>query len=49
MSYLEIRKMFLHKAIDLADGEAAGFAVLQCHGNQAADKKAARRKMRPLK
>lgn len=31
--------MFLHKAIDLADWEAAGFAVLQRHGNQAAKNK----------
>lgn len=31
--------MFLHKAIDLADREAASFAVLQRHGNQAAEKK----------
>lgn len=28
--------MFLHKAIDLADGEATGFAVLQGHGDQTA-------------
>ena len=31
--YLEIRKVFLHKAIDLTDWEAASFAVLQSHGN----------------
>lgn len=35
--YLEIRKMFLHKAIDLTDREAASFAVLQGHGNQTAE------------
>lgn len=29
--------MFLHKAIDLADREAACFAVLQGHGDQTAD------------
>lgn len=38
-SYLEIRKVFLHKAIDLTDWEAASFAVLQSHGNQTAEKK----------
>lgn len=37
--YLEIRKMFLHKTIDLADREAACFAVLQGHGDQTADMK----------
>lgn len=31
--------MFLHKAIDLADREAACFAVLQGHGDQTADTK----------
>lgn len=36
--------MFLHKAIDLADWEAAGFAVLQRHGNEAAEKKVSRKK-----
>lgn len=30
--------MFLHKAIDLTDWEAAGFAILQSHGNQTAEK-----------
>lgn len=30
--------MFLHKAIDLTDWEAASFAVLQSHGNQTAEK-----------
>lgn len=29
--------MFLHKAIDLADWEAARFTVLQSHGNQTAE------------
>ena len=29
--------MFLHKAIDLTDGEAACFAVLQSHRNQTAE------------
>lgn len=38
ISYLEVRKMFLHKAIDLTDWKAASFAVLKCHGNQAAKK-----------
>lgn len=38
-SYLKIRKVFLHKAIDLTDWEAASFAVLQSHGNQTAEKK----------
>lgn len=36
-AYLEIRKMFLHKAIDLTDREAASFAVLQGHGDQTAE------------
>lgn len=31
--------MFLHKAIDLTDWEAASFAVLQSHGNQTAENK----------
>lgn len=31
--------MFLHKAIDLTDWEAARFAVFQSHGNQTAKKK----------
>lgn len=31
--------MFLHKAIDLTDWEAASFAVFQSHGNQTAKKK----------
>ncbi len=38
VSYLEIREVFLHKAIDLTDWEAASFAVLQSHGNQTAAK-----------
>lgn len=37
-SYLEIRKVFLHKAIDLTDWETSSFAVLQSHGNQTAKK-----------
>lgn len=36
--------MFLHKAIDLADWEAAGFAVFQRHGNQAAKRNISRKK-----
>lgn len=41
--------MFLHKAIDLADWEAAGFAVLQRHGNQAAKKSNNKRKSAEIK
>lgn len=38
-SYLKIGKVFLHKAIDLADREAASFAVFQSHCNQTAEGK----------
>lgn len=36
--------MFLHKAVDLTDREAASFAVFQSHGNQTAEKKITRLK-----